>query len=289
MLRKIAILTIVLAQVVYVQAQQIKFGVHIDPFFSFIDSDYSKIKSDGANFGVGLGVELEYRFTAEENYALTFGADFDFNHGGTLLYEYGGVLFPNSQFDNRSSFSNINGDAPPAGEPINMAAFTKINYGINYVAIPVGLKLRTNELGGTYMRAFFHIPIVRFLIPVIASARIFPPDANAAGFADDQTANKYSISQSSDPVAEPNVWSDITPIQISLGVGAGVEYSPNQDGGLRLYAGIYYQSGLIDVTNGFGANTTFSAAANPSVPVDIQERNPRNALHNIALRIGVLF
>lgn len=290
MLKKIAFLTIFLAQVVYAQAQGIKFGVHVDPFISFLDSDYSKVKGNGVNVGTSLGVELDYGFDATGNYSLTFGLDFSLNNGGTLLYEYGGVLLPNSQFDNGNSFRNYVGTAPSSSSGIDMQAFTKINHRVNYIEIPIGLKLRTNELGGSYMRAFFHIPLIKIMIPVTAGAKIFSPDASATGFYDDNDSTKYGVPQSTESVTERNVWSDVTPIQISVGAGAGVEFAPNSDGGLRLYAGIYYHSGLIDVTGGFTGKTVFSSANNVNnVPVDVQERNPRNAMHNIALRIGVIF
>ena len=162
MLKKIAFLTIFLAQVVYAQAQGIKFGVHVDPFISLLDSDYAKVKGNGVNGGTALGVELDYAFDATGNYSLTFGLDFSLNNGGTLLYEYGGVLLPNSEFDNRSSFRNYVNEPDFSGNSsgIDMQAFTKINYRMNYIEIPIGLKLRTNELGGSYMRAFFHIPLI---------------------------------------------------------------------------------------------------------------------------------
>ena len=294
MLKKIAFLTIFLAQVVYAQAQGIKFGVHVDPFISFLDSDYSKVKGSGVNGGTSLGVEMDYAFDATGNYSLTFGLDFSLNNGGTLLYEYGGALFTNSEFDNKSSFRNYVGIQPNNSSGIDMQAFTKINYRMNYIEIPIGLKLRTNELGGSYMRAFFHIPLIKIMIPVTAGAKIFSPDASATGFYDDNDSTKYGVPQNTGSITEGNVWSDITPIQISVGAGAGVEFAPNADGGLRLYAGIYYHSGLIDMTGGFASDdTVFTPANNVNNPdnlaINKQERNPRNAMHNIALRIGVIF
>lgn len=299
MLKKIAFLTIFLAQVIYAQAQGIKFGVHVDPFISLLDSDYSKVKGNGVNGGTALGVEMDYAFDATGNYSLTFGLDFSLNNGGTLLYEYGGVLLPNAEFDNRSSFRNYLNQQVSSGNSsgVDMQAFTKINYRMNYIEIPIGLKLRTNELGGSYMRAFFHIPLIKIMIPVTAGAKIFAPDASATGFYDDNDSTKYGIPQSTESITERNIWSDITPIQISVGAGAGVEFAPNADGGLRLYAGIYYHSGLIDMTGGFASDqTVFSSARNVNNPdnpssttVNTQNRNPRNAMHNIALRIGVIF
>ena len=290
MLRKITIITIVLAQVVYAEAQGLKFGVHVNPFLSFLTSDYSNVEGKNGNFGTSLGVEAAYEFDGTGNYALTFGADFSLNNGGTLLYEYGGNILPNTEFDNRSSFRNNSDEIPTSATGIPLQAFTKINYRTNYIAIPIGLKLRTNELGGSYMRAFFHIPVVKIMIPVTAGAKIFAPDASETGYLDDNTDERYAVPQGTESVTEQGVWKDVTPLQISLGAGAGVELSPNSDGGLRMYAGIYYHHGILDVTGGFGGTTSFSSPDNSNAVIDeTQERNPRNAQHNIGLRLGVIF
>ncbi len=296
MLRILLILTIAIAPFVYLQGQQMKFGVHIDPAISLLDSDYSKISGDGINFAFSFGVEAEYRFS--ENAAFTFGLDFSLNNGGSLLYGYGGVLFSEAEFDNSRSFFNIIGSNPNSSTGIDLYAFTKVNYRINYLELPVGFKFRTEELGDSYLRVFFQIPIIKIMVPVMASAKIFAPEASANGFEDDLNPLKFGVPQASDPnsvddlgyVVEPNVWSDITPIQISAGLGAGVEFAPTDPDGLRLYAGVYYHTGLIDITGGFKDKTTFTEAMNASNPIpETQDRNPRNAMHNIALRIGVIF
>lgn len=296
MLRKLLILTIVCTQFVCMQAQQLKFGVHIDPAISLLDSDYSKISGDGVNFAFAFGVEAEYRFS--ENAAFTFGLDFSLNNGGSLLYGYGGVLFQNSEFDNARSFFNIIGANPSNSSGIDMYAFTKVNYRVNYLELPVGFKFRTEELGDSYLRVFFQIPIVKIMVPVIASAKIFAPEASANGFEDDLNPTKFGVPQATANnsvddlgyVIEPNIWADITPIQISAGIGAGVEFAPTDPDGLRLYAGAYYHYGILDVTGGFQEKTTFTEAQTlTNLVPETQDRNPRNAMHNIVLRIGAIF
>lgn len=283
-------IALILVLFVYIgNAQELKFGVHAEPIISFMDSDYSKIESEGLNPGFSLGVELEYYFTSADNYALTFGVDFSYNKGGTLLYEYGAVHFKNTELDNFDSYVNSLGIPATSGENIEFQSFTRINYSINYLELPVGLKLRTNELGQSYMRAFFHIPIVKFGVPVTGSARIFDEAVDAAGYEDDLTG--YQVNSDGEGfIREPNVWKDITPIQFSIGAGLGAEYSPNAEGGLRLAFGIYYDAGLIDVTNTFGGETDYIPATTVTNPnPSVITKSPRNALHNIALRLGVVF
>lgn len=293
MLKKIAILTLILVQVLSLQAQKIKFGVHVDPFISLLDSNSPYVVGDAVNGGAALGVEVEYRLNDEGNYAITFGADFSINNGGSLLYRYGGVLFKNTDLT-YESYQDIGGNKPSSGTNLDIAAFTKVNYRVNYVQIPIGLKLRTNELGGSYMRAFFHIPLVKIMIPVTGAAKVFTPGAvasSASGYTDDLTGYRIPSGNSEGAFVEPNIWKDITPLQIGLGAGAGVEFTPDQENGLRLYAGIYYETGVIDVTGGFTGETTFQEATTGSNAGSevTKTLNPRNSAHTISLRIGVIF
>ena len=288
MTKKFSILTLLMAFVVSANAQGFKFGVHVTPLISLLASDYKQVEGAAVNGGVGIGVELEYYLGDGENYALTFGADFSINKGGSLLYKYGGIVMPLSDLD-RNIFEDATGlVSPSTGSDINMAAFTKINYGIHYVEVPIGLKLRTNELGQSYMRAFFHIPIVKIGVPVVANARIFRPDEGADDYVNDLLG--YKVEANNSPSQEPNVWKDVTPIQISLGLGMGVEYSPNAEGGLRIYAGVYYDAGLLDVTNGFSGGRVRLREPNTLLGSSGEvNKNPVNMLHNIGLRIGATF
>lgn len=269
------------------KAQGFKFGVHVAPVISLMGSDYKQVENKAVNVGLNVGVEVEYYLAEGENYAITFGLDFALNKGGTLLYKYGGTLMPISELD-RNTFADASGTSPTDGTNVDMQAFTRINYRVNYLELPIGLKLRTNELGSSYMRAFFHLPIVKIGVPVNASASIYAPDSNEEDYVADIYG--YAIKSNESPSKEPNVWKDATPIQFSIGMGAGVEYAPNADGGLRLFAGLYYDAGLIDITNGFTGDKVRLREPNTALGSSGEvKRNPTNMLHNIALRVGVTF
>ncbi len=283
MLKKISLLTMLLTFVVSAQAQ-FKFGVHAAPLISLMGTESDYVDNAGVNLGLGVGVELEYYIGDSENYAITFGIDFSINKGGSLLYRYGGTFMPVSSL-NGDVFVNSAGQAYPDRTGIDMAAFTKINYSINYLELPIGLKLRTNELGGSYMRAFFHLPLVKIGVPISASGQIFTPDSGTDGYVEDLIG--YKVKADGSPYKARNIWKDVTPIQISLGAGAGVEYSPNEDGGLRIYAGLYYDVGLIDITNGFTGDQV--KLRKPNQVAYTAAENPNNMLHNIALRVGANF
>ena len=67
---------------------------------------------------------------------------FHFNAGGTLLYENEGKYWPNS-------------DIPTSilTDSMTFNPDTKFKYGIQYLEIPIGLKMRTREFG--YIRYYF--------------------------------------------------------------------------------------------------------------------------------------
>jgi hypothetical protein len=88
-----------------------------------------------------------------------------------------------------------------------------------------------------------------------------------------------------EPSKGENITKDINFIQLLLGVGAGVEYAPNEEGGLRIIGGFYYNYGFIDMIK---KNELFDNITNPAAPT-YRENKARTGFHNIGLRIGVIF
>lgn len=284
MLRKIALLTLILANIVCAEAQM-KFGVHVEPLVSFSGSSSRSVSATGSNLGVALGLEGEYYFNEDkENYAFTFGLDFSFNKGGSLQFKTRGQFFPNSNLDRNVFVFNDGSNAYTATNPVELAAGTEVNYSISYLELPVGIKLRTNELGQSYVRAFFHLPIAKIMVPLIARGTFQQYDATGLNVAD---KNGYVLENGLESHKEPNIYKDVVPVQVSIGGGIGAEYAPNADGGLRITAGLYYDYGLFDITKGEINMLEYARTSNDYT--NIINENPHNPLQNIALRIGVIF
>jgi hypothetical protein len=277
MLRKISLITLFVIAVLSLHAQGVKFGVHIDPGVSFMNSNDDAVVPSGANFNFAFGVEGEYYFADGENYSITFGANFGVNRGGKLKYPTGGFILPNSTLDNRYFLNNQNdiraNESNISGLNLELTPNTTVNYNINYVEVPVGFKLRTNELGQSYLRAFFHLPVLTFMVPVSANATVNAPDPTG------QTSSGF---YTNGDVNNKNIYKDIVPFQLMIGVGAGVEFSPNEDGGLRLIGGFYYNYGFIDAVKG---NKIYSF---DNIPF-LYQNNAITGFHNIGLRLGVIF
>ena len=274
-----------LASASLLQAQDrhpVKFGVHFAPGFSFMGSNEKKVSGDGSVGNFRLGLELEFYIGETENYAITLGTNFSTGNGGRLKYEDGGRLLRNSRFD-LPAFTNSAGTTPAsyfdATEGPERGVFfspgTSIRYTMNYVELPIAFKLRTNPIGDLPLRAFFHIPMITPMVGISGRGTINAPKSG------DLYTNRTDVF-GGDSKGE-NIYSDMNFFQIALGVGAGVEFKPTDDG-LRIIGGFYYQAGLLDITKRVGLpdptqpNTTTTEIA-----------NPRTGFHNINLRLGVIF
>ncbi|MEM9823145.1 MAG: outer membrane beta-barrel protein, partial [Bacteroidota bacterium] len=115
-----------------------RFGFQLSPNISWLSSDDNTINGNGSNLGLKLGMMGEKYLTDSENYAFTFGIGFAFNQGGTLKHDTGGNFWPKSELSSELFRSLPDG--------INL------KYGIQFVEIPLGFKMRTQEFG--YFRYF---------------------------------------------------------------------------------------------------------------------------------------
>jgi len=105
-----------------------RFGLQLSPNFSWMSSQVNSINQNGVNLGLKLSMLGEFYF--QENYAITTGLGFAFNHGGTL------------QYDNpeREARTYIGTDA-------TIDQTVSLKYSVQYVEIPLGFKMRTREFG----------------------------------------------------------------------------------------------------------------------------------------------
>jgi len=253
------IITLVLGFQLQSQAQtSVRFGFQVSPNLTWLTNNDNTISSDGTNLGLRLGVVGEYYFT--ERYAITSGLGFAIGQGGSLTHEIGGNFF--SQSDLSSQFLNSGEKPLPDG--------VELGYKIQYIEIPFGLKMRTDEIG--YFRYFAEIPVFNLSFRAQSRGSISGRDIDE----EDLDINK-----------------DVNPINLSWGLGGGVEYSITSNA--VLVAGLYYQSSFIDITDD-NANQAFGLldAGDPVDPTDdLFENTPAEDsnvnIGSITLRIGVLF
>jgi len=265
-MNKIAFITFItfLAFVFQAQAQNdIRFGFQASPNLTWINSNDNTINREGSNIGLRLGVMGEYYFA--ERYAITGGLGFAFGQGGGLKHDIGGNFFKESELSN----PNLNTGQKPLPDGVILG------YKIQYIEIPIGLKMRTDEIG--YFRYFAEIPV--FTLGFKAQSRGTIEGTDMAGNKIDE--DDLDISK------------DVNPLNISWGLGGGIEYSFTSSA--VLVAGLYYNNSFIDITdNDANKATTFiDGGDDPNTTLDdnyeTRKEDSKVNMGSITLRIGILF
>lgn len=233
------------------QDRTMRIGFQTSPILSWISNNDKMIVSNGGNLGLKLGTTADIYF--KDNYSFTLGINLAFHEGGEFIYEKGGSYLPKSDLSEPLILQT--GDKP-------MPDGTKIQYNIQYVEFPVGLKIRSKEIG--YIRYFVEAPVFTFAFLTRGRGDI------------ESDAYKYE---------KENIYKDLNVFNVFWGLGAGMEYSISENN--ALVAGIYYQNGMIDFTKDKGHR----AVPNPDVvPEYLLEKDDSKAtINNIVLRLGILF
>ena len=201
----------VCSHAVYGQGKM-RFNVHADPQFAwFKSSDSDKINPNGSIFHIQAGLQMDYYF--QENYAFVLGFGIN-NLGGKLLYE------------DSTSYSSGNQD-------INIEPGQETTMNLQYVDIPVGLKLKTEELG--YGTLFLQL-----------------------GF--NPMFNINALLTSKDGVFEKkDIKANVSSFCLAYHVGAGLEY--RLGGNTALIGGVRWTSGLTNVTENDGTFLSLNAVS----------------------------
>ena len=227
-------------------AENLRFGFQMSPTFSWMSANTTRINPSGTNLGLKLGMLAEYYFTGDSRYAFTTGLGFSFNSGGTLLHEFGGSYWTRS-------------DLPPRLDtlPDNV----KLKYGIQYLEIPVGLKMRFAPETSR--------DIAYFIEPALTIGFKTQARGEITGTGVGELDEKINIRQ------------EVNALNLSLGIGAGIEYQLS--GNMSLIGGLAFQSGFTDATDDSG-----KVINDPNKPDGAQE-DSKGVVNNLIVRIGLLF
>ena len=179
-------------------SQDTRFTVFVDPQFSWMSSDIKTVESDGSKFGVNIGLNMDNFFA--QNYAFTTGISID-NTGGNLTFEN----------EKKLKISGTDTTLNPG---------STVHYKLQYINIPLGLKLKTNEIG--YLTFFANLGINGGI------------NIKATGEVDNFELDSENISD------------EIKLFNLGYYIGAGVEYSIG--GNSAIILGLTYTNGFIDIT-----------------------------------------
>ena len=198
-MKRLVLLALILITISKVSAQHYEISVYAEPRFTWITSDESEITYNGSVMHLNGGIELDLFFA--RNYAFTMGIYLN-NSGGKLLYNSPAVFVR-------------------SGDSLDIAAGSPMKHSLHYVGIPLGLKLKSEELG--YTTFYFH----GGLIPM------FNTSANTSS----ETLG-YN---------KENIKPDINFFNLNYFAEAGIEY--RLGGNTALKAGLKWSSGITDVTS----------------------------------------
>jgi hypothetical protein len=192
----------VIPQNLILAQQTISIGLHADPVISWFASDIKEMKNNGAKPGFNFGINFNKFFT--QNYSFSTGISL-LNAGGTLI---------NSDTLNLQ-FTNFNSTVLP-GKPVV--------YKIQYIVIPVGLKLQTNQIG--YMTFFSDIGL--------------DPKVVIGGKADIPSLS----------ISDEKATDLLRMFNLSYHITAGIEYSLG--GTTALVLGLNFDNNFLDITKDKG-------------------------------------
>jgi len=197
------ILLLSISSIVIAHAQQkISFGIHADPSVNWFSSDISQMKNDGARAGFNFGLTYNKYFTP----------NYSFSTGITLVRTGGRLV---SSDTTSMEFTNFRSKVLPGNT---------MTYKIQYLVIPIGLKLQTNQIG--YLTFFSDLG----LDPKIAiSRKVDIPSLNISG---------------------ENARNAINLFNLSYHITAGIEYSLG--GTTALVFGLSFDNNFMDATKDSG-------------------------------------
>jgi hypothetical protein len=249
-MKKIAVIAFFFLTAWTVQSQaqnyfrNLKMGIHLSPSFNWIESQNNKINSVKSKVGLHTGVIGEWYF--KEHYAITSGIGFAFGTGGTLQHELGGKYW------RLSNLGDAYNEMPPE---------VKLRYRIQYLEIPLGLKLKTTQVG--YL-SYFVEPGLVFNFRTQAKGKIIGAGLPSA------TEIFY-------------IKKEVNGIALAYRIGAGGNYQINQQ--MSFLFGLYFQKSFTDVTNNTGIVFDSSRGWPDLEPLE----NAIDSQNSLIFRLGILF
>jgi len=179
-------------------------GFLVMPSVDWFGIDTREVKMDAAHVKFGYGVTTEFAFG--NNYAFVTGIE----------HKMGGATV---DFETRPFYTTLDDSV--------MILDTR-SYKLDYVNIPIGLKLMTNEIG--YFTYFGKFGVdASFLV----RAR-----------ADDNGTYTSDVTENIE-LDDRDIFSEVSMFKVGLNVGAGAEW--NFSGNTSLIFGLSYHYGFIDV------------------------------------------
>jgi hypothetical protein len=206
------LLVIVLLSANRLTAQNISFGVFAEPVISWFSTDTKDTRNDGARAGFCFGFNFYKYFTS--NYAFSTGIN---------ILSAGGRIYNTSPIDMK--FNNMQATIP---------ANEKVTYKVQYLGIPVGLKLKSNQIG--YITFFSDLGIDPKII-IGGKVDINSPD-----------------------IKGESAMNELNKFNLAYHIMPGIEYSLG--GSTALVFGVGFEKNFLDLTNDINGQPVDKVAHN---------------------------
>lgn len=254
-MKKTALLAVLLALVIGSFAQKdFQLGLQFSPNIGWLKPIGNNIEADGAKIGY------------------TFGIIGDFNISDNYIFSTG-IQLVNTGFTLKK---------PDVQEVTNTQGILENGYGstvtdlrLNYIEIPLTLKLRTNEVG--YMKYYGQVGIGL--------------GANYRALSNEQFTYVPANGNATQPISNEEVdYNDeINLFRAALIIGAGVEY--NLSGNTSLIAGVTFNNGFTNIFSKdvHAADINGNAVKPPDTDADKRNKSAESINNMIVLNIGILF
>lgn len=264
-MKKLALLLgLVLVAQIAVSQNKFRFGLKLAPSINWLKpDDVKKFTNGGSTLGFNWGLTGEYMIS--EN--------FSFYSGLEVNHEKGKITFVNDNYYYmKGGFELVqtketNGVQVPEDTSAYRLKITERSYKSTYVTLPVGIKMKTKEIGYmTYFGEFGLNLAFRTGTKITDKANLDDIRAKASEAAD------YNN------LSDVNYDKDMQPIRVQLRVGLGAEYKVSE--GTSLFGGVHYNLGFTNVVKGDSRYL---------VDQNSKALSQKFSAHGIQLTVGVLF
>ena len=232
-----------------------RFGLKVTPSVNWLRPDLKSVEKDGASVRFGYGLITEFKLASVISFVTGVGGDYD---GGKLSFKDSVTYY-------------VKDGSLVAIKSVNITDTTLAHYKlstrsykVNYINIPLALKMKTKDIGGiTYFGSFGGDLGIR----------------TKAKATDTKVDLKVPNGTDYDPT-NIDITKDINLFKMNLNVGAGIEY--NLAGSTSLLVSINYRRGFITAPKSTSdfliKGSTGTSAFKQSAPTDA-----------IVLTLGMLF
>ena len=232
--------------------RKLRFGAYIAPNTSWMrptantdDKKEFNVQNEGSRIGFTYGLMVDYFFA--ENYGIVTGLQVNSTGGNILATRI-----------TQATAANIN--------TVNTADF---EYKLQYLEIPVALKLRTDEINKF---RFFGQLGVALGFNIAKKTNYTVSYIDGSGGAKIATGDNEKLTGGVGSIA---------PVMLQMNIGAGAEYPLNDK--LSAYAGIFFNNGFLpDATK-----PNLYDEKNLGYSGEFRDANTR--LNNFSLRLGLFF